>query len=247
MANGWRSSSEPEYLMWTKEIESDGFAVIPNVLDSEIVAGLIDLLGQIPRSIATRHRGQSNFGIRDLLNVAPFVRELADFDRVRAIVDSVAGKQAHVVRGIFFDKTPEANWKVAWHQDLTIAVQQKRELAGFQCWTLKSGIPHVQPPAFVLEEMLALRLHLDDATEDSGGLRVIPGSHRHGRLSASDIERIKQETRPAVCTVEKGGALAMRPLLLHSSSVSSARTHRRVIHLEFSSTDLPGGLEWHRS
>jgi ectoine hydroxylase-related dioxygenase (phytanoyl-CoA dioxygenase family) len=229
------------------EIESKGFAIIPNVLDSETIDRLIDQLAQIPRGPATKQRGDSYFGIRNLLNVAPFIGELADSSSVRAVVEPVAGTQAQVVRGIFFDKTPEANWRVAWHQDLNIAVRRKKELPGFKCWSLKAGVTHVQPPATVLENMIALRLHLDDADEESGALRVIPGSHRAGRLSDADIEQFKQSTPPITCLVKQGGALAMRPLLLHSSSTSSGRPHRRVIHLEFSSKELPGGLEWHRS
>jgi ectoine hydroxylase-related dioxygenase (phytanoyl-CoA dioxygenase family) len=233
--------------MYKAEIEANGFAVIPDVLDSATVASLIEQFARIPRSNATKQRGQSYFGIRNLLNIAPFVAELADSAQLRSVVGPIAGKDAEVVRGIFFDKTPEANWKVAWHQDLTISVRDRKELVGFRCWTQKAGITHVQPPAFVLEKVLTLRLHLDETTEESGALRVLPGSHARGRLSSADIEKLKHEIQPVSCPVKKGGALAMRPLLLHSSSVSSASSHRRVIHLEFSSIQLPGGLEWHRS
>lgn len=233
--------------MYNKEIDSNGFAVIPKLLDPATVALLVDQLANIPRSNSTKQRGSSCFGIRNLLSVAPFVQELAGSARVRAIVERFAGKQARVVRGIFFDKTPEANWKVAWHQDLTIAVRNKKELVGFRCWSLKAGSTHVQPPDLILEKMLTLRLHLDDTTQESGALKVIPGSHRHGRLSSIEIERIRQETPSVTCPIKKGGALAMRPLLLHSSSVSVAKSHRRVIHLEFTSIDLPGGLEWRLS
>lgn len=236
-----------EQVMYAEEIKSNGFAVIPDVLDPATVDSLIDQFALIPRSNATKQRGDRYFGIRNLLNVAPFVHELAVSDGVRSIVELVAGKQAQVVRGIFFDKTPEANWKVAWHQDLTIAVRSRKELAGFECWSLKAGVIHVQPPDFVLESILALRLHLDDASCENGALRVILGSHTQGRLSFTEIERIKHETQPVSCPVKKGGALAMRPLLLHSSSVSNTASHRRVIHLEFSSIELPDGLEWHRS
>jgi len=232
--------------MFTEEIDTNGFAVIPKLLDSDTIYRLTDQLAEIPSSQATKQRGQSYFGVRNLLNVAPFIRDLADSPRIRAIVDGVAGLQAQVVRGIFFDKTPQANWKVAWHQDLTIAVKNKKQLAGFKCWSVKAGITHVQPPDFVVEKILTLRIHLDDATKESGALKVIPGSHSHGRLSATDIARIKLETQPVDCVVPSGGALLMRPLLLHSSSLSG-HSHRRVIHLEFSSMDLPGGLEWHRS
>ena len=36
----------------------------------------------------------------------------------------------------------------------------------------------------------------------------------------------------------------MRPLLLHASSIAIVPSHRRVIHLEYASCQLLGGLEW---
>ena len=54
----------------------------------------------------------------------------------------------------------------------------------------------MQPPVHVLEDMLALRFHLDDSHEDNGPLRVIPGSHRMGRLSVKTIAGITA-TRPS--------------------------------------------------
>jgi len=229
---------------YSKDIEARGFAIIPGVLDSRGVARISEQLIQIPRSDSTRQRGQSYFGIRNLLSIVPALRDLPNSPSIRSLVDPIVGRQAQVVCGTFFDKTAEANWKVPWHQDLTIAVRQRKNVVGFNCWTLKAGITHVQPPASVLDEVLALRLHLDATNEESGALKVIPGSHKRGRLSADDIQKIRLESEPVVCSVERGDVLAMRPLLLHSSSVSSNASHRRVIHLEFCSVDLPGGLEW---
>ena len=232
---------------YSQAIQTRGFVVVPGVLDSQGTARIIDQLRGIPRSDSTKQRGQSYFGIRNLLEVVPALRHLASSHAIRALVDPIAGPQAQVVRGIFFDKTPEANWKVPWHQDLTIAVQQKKEVAGFSCWSVKSGITHVQPPSAILKEVLTLRLHLDATNEDTGALKVIPGSHNGDRLSADEIQKIRRETKAVVCSAEAGDVLAMRPLLLHSSSVSSNASpvsHRRVIHLEFCSADLPGGLEW---
>jgi ectoine hydroxylase-related dioxygenase (phytanoyl-CoA dioxygenase family) len=81
------------------------------------------------------------------------------------------------VRAIFFDKSSGSNWLVPWHQDLTIAVASKCEAPGFGPWSVKDGIPHVQPPDELLKQMIALRLHLDDCDASNGALRVIPGSH----------------------------------------------------------------------
>jgi ectoine hydroxylase-related dioxygenase (phytanoyl-CoA dioxygenase family) len=233
--------------MYSQEIEVRGFIVISGVLDSATVDRVIEELRSIPRTNATKERGGSYFGIRNLLSIAPYVCELANSPSIRSIVDPLLGKQARVVRGIFFDKTPEANWKVPWHQDLTIAVRQRKEAVGFNCWTQKAGTIHVQPPTSVMEGILTLRLHLDDTNEDSGALKVLPGSHTYGRLSPTAIQRTRREKPSFVCAAKKGDVLVMRPLLLHSSSVSSNASHRRVVHLEYAPMDLPGGLEWSQS
>ncbi len=178
------------------------------------------------------------------MNVAPFVREFANSDAVRKLVEPIIGEKAQVVRAIFFDKTPEANWKVPFHQDLTIAVKEQKDVNGFTAWTRKADIFHVQPPASVLENIVSLRVHLDDTDESNGALRVVVGSHRFGRLSATEIQRLKVEGETVTCCVGKGGAMLMRPLLLHASSAATNALHRRVLHFEYSSVKLPEGLRW---
>jgi hypothetical protein len=150
------------------------------------------------------------------------------------------------VRSILFDKTRETNWQVTWHQDLSICVKERHQIAGFGSWSTKDGTLHVQPPASVLEGMLTVRLHLDDCTEDNGPLRVIPGSHRKGRLSADKIALLRDEGPVVSCTVARGGAVVMKPLILHSSSAAANPGHRRVLHIEFASEPLPYPLEWIR-
>jgi len=157
---------------------------------------------------------------------------------------SFAASQLFPARALFFDKNPSANWKVAWHQDLSIAVAERHEVAGFTGWSLKEGVWHVQPPAEVLERMITLRLHLDDCGPDSGPLKVISGSHREGRLSRERIEWWKTHGGVVECHVPAGGALLMRPLLLHSSSPARQPSHRRVLHVEFATEALPAGLQW---
>jgi ectoine hydroxylase-related dioxygenase (phytanoyl-CoA dioxygenase family) len=154
------------------------------------------------------------------------------------------GTKARVVRGLLFDKTPDANWKVAWHQDLSIAVRQRIEVPGFGPWSNKAGVTHVQPPVAVLENMITVRLHLDDCGPENGPLRVLPGSHSAGVLAPASIGQWTRDVAPVDCHVAAGGAVVMRPLLLHASSTANCPGHRRVVHLEFASGPLPGGLEW---
>jgi ectoine hydroxylase-related dioxygenase (phytanoyl-CoA dioxygenase family) len=184
-------------------------------------------------------------GQRNVLTTAPAVVRLARDPAVRAVAMAVLGSEAAVVRALYFDKTPQANWKVAWHQDLTIAVQVQRDVPGYGAWSRKAGVWHVQPPAAVLEHMLAVRVHLDDSTTENGSLRVLEGSHRDGKLGVAEIEGWKARAPVQECLVPRGGILAFRPLLLHASSPARQPYHRRVVHLEFAAVELAGGLEWH--
>jgi ectoine hydroxylase-related dioxygenase (phytanoyl-CoA dioxygenase family) len=152
-----------------------------------------------------------------------------------------------VVRGLLFDKTPEANWPVPWHQDLTIAVNARTEAPGYGPWTVKGGVPHVRPPIAVLEAMLTLRVHLDDCDATQGPLRVVPGSHTNGRLDAAEIRGWLDRVPPVNCLVPQGGVLLMRPLILHASSSATNPRHRRVVHLEYAATGLPGNVGWFES
>ncbi len=147
--------------------------------------------------------------------------------------EQILGSEAILCRSLLFDKTPAANWKVGWHQDVTLACSQRFELEGWRNWTEKDGLPHVQPPVAVLESMLTLRLHLDPCGRDNGPLRVLPGSHRLGRLNAGEIAAQVASVAPLECLCAAGEVLFMKPLLIHSSRPARAVGRRRVIHLEF--------------
>ena len=230
--------------MRTELFNERGFEIVDNAVDNQTVDYLTIELSQLKFGKAAKKRKAVAFGIRNLLNVAPFVREFADSDVVRKLVEPIAGEKSQVVRAIFFDKTPEANWKVPIHQDLTITVREQKNVEGFTAWTKKADIAHVQPPASVLENIVSLRVHLDDTDCSNGALRVVAGSHRFGKLSAAEIQQMKAEGETVTCRVRKGGAMLMRPLLLHASSAATNALHRRVLHFEFSSLKLPEGLEW---
>jgi ectoine hydroxylase-related dioxygenase (phytanoyl-CoA dioxygenase family) len=130
---------------------------------------------------------------------------------------------------------------------LTLALRASAEVPGFGPRSTKDGIPHVQPPAGLLQQMLTVRLHLDDADESNGALRVLPGSHRLGRLSAGRIRELRDQQADVLCAVSAGDALLMRPLLLHASSRSTNPRHRRVLHIEYAAFTLPGELCWHEA
>ena len=226
-----------------EDLDQYGFAVVPGVLDRQEIRTLVHALSSVADENAVRRRS-GVYAIRNLLNLVPAVAELANSPNVIGIAREVLGPDSIPVKGTLFDKTPDANWLVPWHQDLTICVNSRMDADGYGSWTTKAGVVNVQPPVSVLERMLAIRIHLDDCDSQNGALRILPGSHTRGRLSVEQVAAVQAETAPITCEVERGGVVLIKPLVLHASSPARDPRHRRVIHIDFAAVNLPPGLLW---
>lgn len=227
----------------SKQIETAGFALVPALATDDQVEHLLKAIKAAQHEIGARHGRDGVYAMRNLLQVEA-VCKWAQSNELQQVLAPILGDNYFPVRGILFDKTPGSNWKVGWHQDLSIAVQKRVEVSGFGPWSEKAGVTHVQPPCEVLETMLTVRLHLDECDESNGPLRVVPASHRDGKLAPDAIKEKRRHNGQVVCTLPRGGALLMRPLLLHASSPATSPDHRRVVHIDFASQLLLGGLEW---
>jgi len=219
-----------------QKFHADGFAFVRALLSVSDVDHLRKALTPLLKT--------GRAGVRNLLRESSAVAELSLSEGVLSIVGELAGTTPFPVRGLLFDKTPRVNWRVAWHQDLTVAVNMRAEVAGFGPWSIKKGVVHAQAPVSVLERMLTVRIHLDDADETNGALQVIPGSHRFGKLDDAAIDRATVAGSTTICAVRAGDVLIMRPLLLHASSPAPVPNHRRVIDIEYATELLPAPLEW---
>lgn len=225
------------------QIAVAGYAIVSNAVDRFKISRLINVLADLPDDVATRRRnGRGAFARRNLLKI-PEVRELSVSPVLLGLVTKALGGSPFPVRGILFDKTADANWVVPWHQDLSIAVAERMETVGFGPWSVKAGVTHVQPPLGILQQMVTVRLHLDDCRADNGPLRVIPGSHR-SILTPEELSARVASGLAVACHASAGDLLLMAPLILHASSPATSPTNRRVIHLEYAATPLPGGLRW---
>ena len=210
---------------WDKQIERVGFALIPEVWQEGEIASFLCELGNL------ENRG-GRAGIRHILS-HPAVNAVAHDARLLGIAQNVLGAEAFPFRATLFDKSPGSNWLIAWHQDTALPLTERRETPGWGPWSVKEGINYAHAPASALEQVLALRLHLDDSTQENGPLRVLPSTHNMGVLSDDEVQQRAREGRPVDCLIGKGGVVAMRPMLIHASSKSTSRPSRRVLHLEY--------------
>lgn len=115
-------------------------------------------------------------------------------------------------------------------------LRERREAPGWGPWSVKDGVNYAHAPAKVLEQVLALRVHLDDSTAANGLLRVLPGTHTFGVLTDEAIHTLSKKVAAVDCPVPRGGVLAMRPLIVHASSKSQVENPRRVLHIEYAAS-----------
>jgi hypothetical protein len=153
-----------------------------------------------PARPGRRGRGRPSRGARcgrGLLD-----RILAATGPVGALAARLTSPSARPVRAVMFDKTPEANWAVAWHQDRTLPVAERVEVEGFGPWSTKDGLLHVAPPFEILARMITLRVHLDPVDAANAPLRAALGSHRLGRVAAGDAAARAAEHPVIDCLAE---------------------------------------------
>jgi ectoine hydroxylase-related dioxygenase (phytanoyl-CoA dioxygenase family) len=220
--------------MIVQDFEHDGFIVTAPLLTDTACMDIESALTQI------RNKG---VGSRNLLEFA-WCKELAQFLREHAAVNRFLPPDGVAVQCTYFEKSCEQNWLVPVHQDLSIPVAEKVDHPALPIWSEKEGSLFVQAPDGILQSLMAARLHIDECGAEDGPLRVVPGSHRAGRLGNEQALRARDEFGETICTVAKGAALLMKPLLLHASSKSSGRSRRRVLHFVFGPKTLPHGLKW---
>jgi hypothetical protein len=156
----------------------------------------------------------------------------------------LAGPEINPVRAVLFDKTADANWRLGWHQDRTVAVRERREAPGFGPWSRKSGVLHVAPPFEVLERMITLRIHLDACGPDNAPLRIALGSHLIGRIPAREAADAAGRLPHLDCLAEAGDVWAYATPILHASERAKEPNRRRVLQVDYAAFDLPDRLEW---
>ncbi|WP_431131617.1 phytanoyl-CoA dioxygenase family protein [Variovorax paradoxus] len=214
-------------------LDEAGYALVPALLR-------VEPLHEIAQSLEPWLR--QAVGSRNLL-AHPQCRALGAQVKAQLAGMGLLASSSVLVQCTLFDKNAERNWLVPLHQDASIPASVTMPTAQMPV-VMKEGEPYVQPPVDVLESLLAVRVHLDDCGADAGPLRVVPGSHRFGRLGEPEALAMRAERGETTCMAAIGDALVMRPLLLHASSRARAPVRRRVLHFLFGPERLPHGLVW---
>lgn len=218
--------------MHPDQFADNGVALVPNVLEARECEALNKRMSR---------RATPSGGTRKLLSES-WCATLAQRIRQNPAIRTVLPGDAVAVQCTYFEKSRSRNWLVPFHQDLSIPVADRVQDPDLHGWSVKEGTLFVHAPMTTLEQLVAVRLHLDDCSTLDGPLRVVPGSHIRGPFDpGAALARQKSEV---VCTATRGDAFVMRPLILHASSKSKGASLRRVLHFLFGPSVLTHGLRW---
>jgi Phytanoyl-CoA dioxygenase (PhyH) len=228
------------------QLSENGFSIVENIYSEKEIEAILNVIDTESKDNWRFRKNKDLFAIRCFLKEIPTLNALIFNENLRQMLHNLNPKY-RAVKSIYFDKPPRNNWNVNWHQDLTISVSNKDKIAqnteGYKNWLPKDDYYSVQPPTDILEDIVTIRIHLDDCNVQNGALRVLPKSHSHVQdFALLDNDFDKEEV---ICEVKKGGILMMKPLIFHSSKRTENAASRRVIHIEFSSKELPNSLIWH--
>lgn len=218
------------------DIDSLGFRIHEAIFSRSEMALFLRGLDELNMS-------RTKAGARHLLRF-PLVRSLANDSRLLRIAAEHFRREPFAFRATLFAKSPTANWLVVWHQDTALPLKSRVDSGEWGPWSAKAGILYAHAPAWALERVIALRVHLDDSTPGNGPLRVIPRSHLEGVLS-DQVMQNKARCSPEVeCLGAAGSVVSMRPLIVHASSKSTGSAPRRILHIEYAeSAVLAAGVE----
>lgn len=230
--------------VWTptealRTFEQDGAVLLRNFAGAD----LIEALKREHDRLAAEEEKTAPSGIRRVLARSPYIRSVAAAAPFSRLMRRILGEGARAVRGVFFDKTAESNWPLAWHQDRSVHLAARVESDELRNWTPRAEGWQAEPPAATLKRMATIRLHLDKADRDNSALIVAKGLHKDV-LPMGELADAVAASEVATLEAEAGDAVLMRPLTPHRSEKSRRPARRRVLHLEFASGPAPGGAEW---
>lgn len=213
----------------------NGYFVEDHVFEAEECRILAEELCECDSNI---RRG----GIRNLMSNQHVVR-IANDQRLSALLLRLTSLEMTPYKATLFEKTGKANWLVAFHQDTALPVETFLAADGWGPRSTKRGITFAHAPTSALNRIVAIRIHLDDSTSINGPLRVIPGSHQRRLREDPEFGAALSSRRPVECLTNRGGVIAMSPLILHASSKILADKPRRVLHIEHTdSLDIAEGI-----
>lgn len=230
---------------YKQDYERDGFVIVRNALSEEDIlllrAESDSLIERVKAAkegasflwggewLSEEDRGKLDInGVHDAqFHSSIFSKVLVGCDKVLDVVEELIGPNVQLHHTKLIVKPPETGAPFPMHQDYPY-------------------FPHE------MDTMLAAMFHFDDATIENGCLRVVPGSHKLGRLPVQPdglyLDTAEYPIESATpCEVGAGDVVIFSYLTIHGSGVNASGRPRRNWLVQMRAADDKPAVECHQS
>ncbi|GAB4465277.1 MAG: hypothetical protein OHK0029_35810 [Armatimonadaceae bacterium] len=215
-----------------QQVVEQGYCVREQLLSGDLLAELraaVDELAEAQGGAAATGTGKGFGGlfIRNLVDKHPTFLQLLHYAPTLSLARALLGPQVQLhamVLRVTYPGAPNQETQWHWHQRV---------------------IPEPLPPLFSRPQVVDNLLYLDDTDEDTGGLAVIPGSHRwdHRELPNHDT---REKSGQVTLFVPAGSCVTASAALWHRAlpTLPTGKV-RRLLIIGYSPTwmkqvDIPG-------
>jgi phytanoyl-CoA hydroxylase len=206
--------------------DEHGFVAFDDLLDDDDVRRLRDAYAECVAAGRIAQRDHGMVVENDAIYLHPVFREYVESPRIVAAARAaLGGVPVELQHCKIAQRTLEDSGEGAldWHQDYPF-------------------FPHTN------YDLVAVLLHLDEETVESGPVHVIPGSHKRGPVSHVDPEtgefayRITTDdappSEPGVLLTGRAGQVTLHHgLTIHGSAPKTNRTPRRILIPQYRAQD----------
>jgi hypothetical protein len=112
-------------------LHQNGFTTLPDIYTISEVNSLVQIIVNTTQNSPNFRQSNDLFAIRNLFSEIPELQNVLWNDKLKILIKDLFGENYFNVKAVYFDKPPQSNWIVAWHQDLTISVSDKVDIEGF--------------------------------------------------------------------------------------------------------------------
>ena len=110
------------------ELKENGFSVLDDLYSDNEISEILNCLENAEQNESSFMKTKDLFAIRQLIKNVPELTELLFNEKLTELISDLSESEYFLTKAIYFDKPSESNWFVAYHQDLSISVEQKTEL-----------------------------------------------------------------------------------------------------------------------
>lgn len=210
-------------MMLKQTYDREGYVVLPSFFNKKEVAQLRRSFDRAAKK-GTLPVGDTSFvPVNDVIFIDKVFLSFAKHRRLLKVVAEIFGsKELELQHAKFFNKPLKdtGGGAVQWHQDFAF-------------------FPHTNL------DLAAVAIHLDDESEASGALMVIPRSHKQGALShvakgnfAYHLTQPFKKTPQKMLTCKAGDVTIHHSFLIHSSKSKTDHTaQRRILYFQYRTVD----------